>query len=114
MIVRQWFDHAKQPGAPTAEELERVFPNLIERWSRALEKVKPAEQGGGLMSEDYFRCYAEEFYPNDVEFIVFLMMSFRFQIFVLGITDKDLQKESVRALHELFRQQGLVPLWGRV
>ena len=113
-MVFTWFNHVKQPDAPTDEELQETYPNLFQRWCDALQRVKPANEGGGLMSEDYFRCYAEEFYPEHVEFVVFVMMSFRLQVFVLGIKDKLLQKESVRALHELFREQGLVPLWGRL
>jgi|GEM_PF-4456405 len=60
---------------------ELLFPNFRERWFKVLERVKDAEQGGGLLSEDFFRKTAEEFYPDHVQKFIEIWMAHRIDYF---------------------------------
>jgi hypothetical protein len=90
-----------------------VFPDYVSKMIKALEKMKPGKGFGvGLLSEDYFRCVAEEFYPDHVEEVVKIMMEHRMDFFCGHLADRIEQEiEARRAVYSQFDRLGIACVW---
>jgi hypothetical protein len=90
-----------------------AFPDYFGKMIRALAKLKKVGDGnGGLLSEDYFRCVAEEFYPDHVETVVKIMMQYRMDFF-LGplVNEPERAIEAQRLVYGEFDKLGIVCVW---
>jgi hypothetical protein len=88
-----------------------VFPDYVSKMIRVLEKMKPGK-GLGLLSEDYFHCVAEEFYPNHVKEVIKIMMEHRIYFFCGHLVDRIEQElEARRIVYAKFDELGIPCIW---